>query len=239
MKDLNKHISLKSCSYTKFRDILPELTRATWAAKVDLSSAYHHIPIHDKYKRFFSFCLNGQKYAFNGMPFGLSTAPYIFTRVVQAITNHLRVTQGMRVFAYLDDFLILGVDKLQVGEHLQTLKNTLTELGLMINTDKSLSEPTQRLVFLGIELDLAAKTFVASQANIEKCLAAVDLTLRSPSLCLREYQALSGTLNFTCAHIEWGATLFKPMSKFATSFDGPYVQHQGVFHQRKQGKQGI
>ena len=202
---------------------MPELTRANWAAKVDLSSAYHHIPIHKDYKKFFAFCLNGHKYWFNGMPFGLSSAPYLFTRLMQAITAHLRVTYGMRVFAYLDDFLILGVDRPQVNEHLHILRETLTGLGLTINEDKSHNEPSQHLVFLGIDLNLINKTYCASQENIDKCLAAVKLALRSPRLCLREYQALMGTLNFTCASIEWGYTLFKPIACFANSFSEPRV----------------
>ena len=51
-----------------------------------------------------SWVVDGQHrfYQFTVLPFGLSTGPYIFTKVQQALTKHWR-SQGIWIFTYLDD----------------------------------------------------------------------------------------------------------------------------------------
>ena len=46
-------------------------------------------------------------YQFRALPFGLTTAPLVFTRVVAFVGRILRL-KGVRVLLYLDDWLILA-----------------------------------------------------------------------------------------------------------------------------------
>ena len=54
-----------------------------------------------------AFNIQGRYFQPLGLNFGLTTAPYVFTKVVSAAVGHLR-KQGLRVSAYLDDFIIFG-----------------------------------------------------------------------------------------------------------------------------------
>ena len=59
--------------------------RAGWGGTIDISSAYHHIHMHPDSLPYLGFEWEGQVYRFTVLPFGLSTAPRIFTTVWAAL----------------------------------------------------------------------------------------------------------------------------------------------------------
>ena len=73
-----------------------------WATSIDLKDAFLHIPIHQSRHRWLRFKVNNQAYVFRCLPFGLSTAPRVFTRVVKAVVGYLR-RNGVQMHQYLDD----------------------------------------------------------------------------------------------------------------------------------------
>lgn len=70
------------------------------------------------------------------------------------------------VLAYLDDFLIIGNTRRKCELAYNEILNILSELGFIINWEKVIG-PTQRLTFLGIEIDTVLKQlcFPANYAN--------------------------------------------------------------------------
>jgi hypothetical protein len=60
-----------------------------WTTSLDLTDAYFYIPISPKFRMFLRFVWEDRVYAFKTMPFGLSTAPLVFTRIFQAVVAHL------------------------------------------------------------------------------------------------------------------------------------------------------
>lgn len=74
---------------------------------IDLQDAYFTIPIHKDSKRFLRFSFNGKIYQFICLPFGLCTAPYIFTKIMKVPIQNLRL-RGFIIVNYLDDMLIIA-----------------------------------------------------------------------------------------------------------------------------------
>ncbi len=74
------------------------------------TNAYFHIQIHLQHRQFLKFAFQGKIYEFKVLPFGLSLAPRIFTKCVEAALTPLR-QQGIRILAYLDDWLICARSK--------------------------------------------------------------------------------------------------------------------------------
>ena len=137
MKKLNSQIKFQTFKCLKLTDILPILQQMSFACKIDLSKAYHHLPINKSFKKFFAFEFKGKKYAWQSMPFGLSSAPYLFSRVIQSVVVFLRMKYQMEIFFYLDDILIMGMNELEVRQNVERTINLLTELGFTINLKKS------------------------------------------------------------------------------------------------------
>ena len=75
----------------------------------DLRSAYHHIDIFDSHRTYLGFSQNtssGRKYfVYNVLPFGISTAGYVFSKTLRELTKNWR-SQGHKVILYLDDGII-------------------------------------------------------------------------------------------------------------------------------------
>ena len=72
----------------KFKMETPESIRTSlvpgeWVSLIDLSDAYLHIPIHPNSRKYLRFCYKAQVFQFTSLPFGLATAPQVFTMIVK------------------------------------------------------------------------------------------------------------------------------------------------------------
>jgi len=73
--------------------------------KVDLKDAYLTIPVTQEFHQLLAFQVKPGKWAqFKCLPFGLYTAPFIFTKVTKPVTQFL-CQQGIHIILYLDDLL--------------------------------------------------------------------------------------------------------------------------------------
>ena len=88
---------------------------------LDMSQAYHQIRLDDDSKKFVVVNTHKGLFCYNRLPFGVSSAPGIFQRVMECL---LKDIPG--VVVYLDDVLLTGPS---VNEHLSTLNKVLQKLG--------------------------------------------------------------------------------------------------------------
>jgi hypothetical protein len=66
------------------RSVATAIQLNNWAVSLDLRDAYFHFRMHPYYQHFLSFSHEGKVYQFQALPFGLPSAPLIFTTVVKA-----------------------------------------------------------------------------------------------------------------------------------------------------------
>ena len=59
---------------TKLSDIISRIFENKFAASFDISKAYFHVPISQKYIKYFSFKFELNFYNLNAMPFRLNTS---------------------------------------------------------------------------------------------------------------------------------------------------------------------
>ena len=94
----------------KFKMETPESIRTSlipgeWVSSIDLSDTYLHIPIHPNSRKYLRFCYKSQVFQFTSLPFGLATAPQVFTMIVKEV-KLMALSRGLRILQYLDDWLI-------------------------------------------------------------------------------------------------------------------------------------
>ena len=116
---------------------------------IDLSSVNRFVPQKKTFFPFqFTIPLRGflvspgaqNTVPFLGLPFGLKSAPRIFTKLLKPAATFLR-KEGYRIVIYLDDFPLLASSK---GEALRLTQMTLSllqSLGFLINWTKSTLSP--------------------------------------------------------------------------------------------------
>ena len=91
----------------------------------------------------------GKFYQFKTLPFGLTSAPYVFTKLLRPIASLLR-QQGLRIVIYLDDMLLMASSERRDEPHNHT---PWLLLGFVLNHKKCITEPTQLIEFLGFIVD--------------------------------------------------------------------------------------
>ena len=173
--------------------IIPTLRVGMWAASLDLKDAYLHIPIAPAYQRFLAFEYQGKAFKFKALPFGLSTSPRVFTRVAGAVVAELR-RRGVLLFAYLDDWLVLGDSEAQARNNVGATITLLEQAGWVINWEKSRPTPSQSLLYLGARLDLAQGRAFPSAERIAALRDAVAGLMQAPQSPARVWLRVLGLL---------------------------------------------
>ncbi len=162
-----------------------------WFAAIDLKDAYFHVSILPRHRPFLRFAFEGRAYQYKALPFGLSLSPRVFTKVVEAALVPLREA-GIRILNYLDDWLILAQSRALLCEHRDMVLSHLSRLGLQVNREKSKLSPTQRISFLGMELDSVNLTARLSEERAQSMLRCLESLQRKRAVPLKHFQRLLG-----------------------------------------------
>ena len=88
-------------------------------AKVHLKDAYFAIPIHQSHHQYLRFYHQEKCYQFQCLPFGLSSAPWVFTNTLKPALALLR-EMGVRLIAYIDDMNYIPRHELSENKILST-----------------------------------------------------------------------------------------------------------------------
>ena len=117
------------------REIVAE---GEWLAKLDLKDAYFTVPIVREHQKYLRFAVDEIRYQFTCLPFGLSCAPWAFTKVLKPVVAFLR-SLGVRLIVYIDYILVIGKSPDEVRDHVEALIALLEGLGFIVNMEKSVT----------------------------------------------------------------------------------------------------
>ena len=121
--------------------------------KADIHSTYRVVQIHPDNRWLMGMLWDGSLFVDTTFPFGLRSAPKIFTALGDAAEWIVR-QQGINFMIYYpDDFILVTSPDGYQGEHaLRVLLESFERLGLPVAWDK-LEGPSTCLTFLGFQLD--------------------------------------------------------------------------------------
>ena len=198
----------------KFKMETPESIRTSlvpgeWVSSIDLSDAYLHIPIHPNSRKYLRFCYKAQVFQFTSLPFGLATAPQVFTMIVKEV-KLMALSRGLRIHQYLDDWLIRSQSQEESQRDTQAVVDLTQSLGWIINQEKSELKPTQVFSFVGYEYHLDSALV---RPTHERWLKLQDLILRLKSkrvLTARCLMSLIGLLASTEKMVPEGRLHMRP-----------------------------
>ena len=152
LSSLNVFVHCPSFTMETPRSILRALHQGQWLTSLDLKDAYFHIGIHPADRRYLRFCHNGTSWQFTVLPFGLSTSPRVFTKMLKPVLAYAHLHR-VKLHMYLDDWLLNPGTRQEAHEQTSWLRSLCQKLGLVINLEKSDLIPSQVATYLGIELD--------------------------------------------------------------------------------------
>ena len=128
------HRELMHVTYASIEDaahLMHHLGHNCQLAKLDIKEAYRIIPVHPEDRVFQEICWKDAVYVDCQLPFGLASAPAIFSAVSQALEWILRQRGVRAVIHYMDDFLLLGTPGTpECSQALEITTSTCKELGI-------------------------------------------------------------------------------------------------------------
>ena len=149
-----------------------------------------------KKRKYLRFCHRSQVFQFTSLPFGVATAPQVFTVIVKEV-KLMALSRGLRLYQYLDDWLIRSQSQEEAQVNTQVVVDLTESLGWIINQEKSELKP-QVFLFVGYEYHLDSAHVKPTQ---ERWFKLQDLILRlqlKRVLTARCLMSLIGFLAFTC-----------------------------------------
>lgn len=135
LKCLNKFIRPEHFKMEDIRTAAKLISKDCFMTTMDLQEAYFLVPIHNSSKKYLRFRFQGSIFEFQCLPFGLSIAPFVFTKLMKPVVTHLR-NQGLLLVVYLDDLLCINNSFSSCMESTTIAVHVLERLGFVINKEK-------------------------------------------------------------------------------------------------------
>ena len=193
LSSLNKFVERIKFKMETTRDVRLAIRRNDWATSIDLKDAYFHVSIHQDFRKYLRFVWEGRTYEFRALPFGLSLAPLIFTKVVLEFIALQRLA-GHRLKVYLDDWGILAESEELSQSSTRAILDSAKKFGFNIRLDKCDLVPSQTFDYLGMRFDTVRFTVQPLPSRIQALSKLVLHVLRSPMVSRREFHRLLGLM---------------------------------------------
>ena len=191
--------AIMNVPHMKYEDlgVVQEMVESLdWMEYADLADGFHHLSICEEHRKYVCFEWRGVVYRWVALAFGLACSPYFFGKTVRPCVLYMRKL-GLRVTAYVDDFLWLNQGKEACAADSVRFRSIMAALGWSLNEKKSSTEPAQIVEHLGLIIDTTREVpmFKVPYQKLKKIrqLARRVLNLgRAGKLVLRELARFAG-----------------------------------------------
>ena len=172
LRYINQYLHQCKFKYEGLNVLPPLFQQGDYMITFDLKSGYHHVDIHEDFWSYLGFSWNdflGRRrfYAFRVLLFGLSTACYVFTKLLRPLVKHWR-SKGIRAIVYIDDGICAASSIQEAEWHSAVLQEDLEGAGFVLNLSKSRLAPHRVGEWLGFTVDLSRGCFIVPDDKITR-----------------------------------------------------------------------
>lgn len=143
-------------SFETIADVVRQGEHGAFMTTWDLKAGYHHLLMAPEMWSLLGFQLRGKFYVFSCLPFGLSQAPYVFTRVMRC-AHEWSCLQRHRLVSMIDDACVVHPNRESAAAQTCAAVWVEAALGFEHARPKCHLWPQQRQEFLGFVVDWAAE----------------------------------------------------------------------------------
>ena len=192
-------------------------------AKLDLKSAYRMVAVHPGDSPLLGIQWDGTTYVDSALPFGLRSAPIIFSAVADGLAWALFKSGVDYSLHYLDDFFFCGPrSSTSCQEALDTAIPLCSRLGLPVAPEK-IEGPTTSLTFLGIRLDSVTMSLSLPRDKLLSMKKLLNSWHNRRTASKHELQELLGHLNHAAAVVHPGKSFLRSIIE---AMKRPRLPHQ-------------
>ena len=209
-RDVNAEICYHKFKQTTIQAIVDMLRPNQFMVSIDLTDAYFCINVNPTDRKFLKFLWNGMLFQFTCLAQGIGCAPRLFTKAMKVPLSHLR-ENGVNIASYIDDIIIFADSANQCLEHCTTSILTLQKLGYVVNFEKSMLCPTQKIEHLGLVLDSVNMTVSLNDDKRSNIIKMCKNLLGADKHTIRTVAKLIGTMVSYLPGVEFGKLHYRQL----------------------------
>ena len=164
-----------------------------YMSAIDISRAYRNFRTTPEDWPLLAIFYNGQYYSDLALPFGARMSSYYMQAAARFITRALE-DGNSKAIIYLDDILIVSEGLSAATKAHTRALDVLADLGLPV-ANKKLVPPTRKLVWLGIQIDLAENTISIPESKLEEIRQTLNQAYNMSVITTKQMQSIVGYIN--------------------------------------------
>jgi hypothetical protein len=186
-------------------------------SKIDIKSAYRHIAIHKDDWHLLGFKWRDMYYHEMALPFGLSSAVFIWEQYATAIEWIARCHAILLLLAhYVDDYLLVNKEKPMAITALALFISLLIWLRVPVAMNKLIT-PCRCIEYLGIIINSLTMTASLSNERLTSIRLALSQWLSRTKCTPHELLSLIGTLSFAAKVVRPGRIFLRRLINLHTA----------------------
>ena len=167
LRGLNAYIEYQHFKMEILTCAIQLMKKNCYMASIDLTDACYTVPVELEHRKYLRFFWRNRLFQYTCLPNGLASAPRYFTKLLKPVYSTLR-SQGYLNVGYIDDSYLQGDSKTECRSNILTTLKLLESLGFLINHEKLVLQPCEKLAFLGFLLDsVNTKVFLTAEKKRE------------------------------------------------------------------------
>ena len=172
LRHINLHVFKQKFNCEGLHTIMDIFSRNCFVFSFDLKSGYHHVDIFVEHRKYLAFSWDfgtghARYFQFTVLPFGLSSAPFIFTKLLRPLETHWR-SHGIPRAIFFDDGIGAGDTFKNARANSAIVQSDLAQCGFLVNPEKSNWEPKTRFSWIGYTIDTQTGLIHANEERIKK-----------------------------------------------------------------------
>ena len=212
LKPLNQFLIYEHFKMEGIHMLRDLLKQNDYLVKIDLKDAYLTVPIWKDHQKYLRFLWKGTLHEFACLPFGLATAPRVFTKLMKPVVAALR-QRGICLIIYLDDILIMAESEALALHHAASTLNLLEGLGFIVNYNKSQLTPCQSIEFLGFLINSTNLTLQLPGEKLRKIRKTCQDIPEKTQISVRELSKFLGLLTSSIQAISPGPLHYRHLQR--------------------------
>jgi hypothetical protein len=196
-RPVNRYLRTRKFRTDDIRSLAPSLAKGTHLITLDAVQAYSHLEVVPEHRQYLGFAFEGQYYRYRTMPFGLSTAPMVWTSVMRAASSHINRVMAIPHVVFYDDLCFAFPSREAALAARAPLLDYLRSLGIHVSQEKSDLVPTPVKPYLGHIINcLGAPSIHVTPQRMAKLRSSLRRALRladeNKPLAFKDAQRLAG-----------------------------------------------
>lgn len=212
LKKFNENVQYEHFKMENLQSATGLMKQGCYMASVDLRHAYYSVPVAQEFRKYLKFKWRGILYSYTCLPNGLSCCPRYFTKLLKPVYAHLR-SQGWLSAAFIDDSYLQGDTQLECKMNVEKTVNLFKSLGFFVHSKKSVTEPKQKLKYLGFYLNSKDMTVTLTEERATKLKTACLGLKAKKKFTIRELAQLIGQMVAAFPAVEWGPLYYRRLDK--------------------------